>query len=196
MERICLFIAPLKDSDSVTRDRAEDVYASLVSPAATLAKFRPEFILDDQPGTIMNHIVERIKAAWVVVADLTGNNFSVGYELGFAHMLKKPTIPLLKSGSAMPYDAQTMRAVQYDYTSRITLRKSIPELSEQLKRIRLPHQADNPLQNAFHALEAAKAALSTPTQPPPTSRLDLTVLEPFLRLNALNVDRTKPGGGG
>ena len=167
MQRICLFIASLKDAETVTRERSEDVFASLVSPAATSAGFIPEFILDDEPGTILTHVVRRIKACWVLVADLTGNNFSVGYEFAFAHMCNKPTIPLLKSGSSMPYDVQAMRMIEYDYTSRATLRNSILPLAEQLKRCKIPHQGDNPLQNALRVVEPP-APTAPPPAPPPT----------------------------
>ena len=99
-----------------------------------------------------------------MVADITGNNFSVGYELGFAHMLRKPTIPLIKTGSAKPFDVQTMRAVEYDYANRGSLRGAIPQLVEQLTRVRrsAPVMIDNPLQNALRAVEPPK-----PTSPPP-----------------------------
>lgn len=169
---ICLFIAPLKGDDSATRERSQDVYASLVIPAAKQAGFSPDFVLDDEPGTILNHIVRSIKDARVVVADLTGNNFSVGYEFGFAHMIKKPTIPLVKRGSEKPFDVQTMRAIEYDYTTRGTLRTAIPQLAEQLTRLRrtLPVIFDNPLQNALKAVEPQKPSPLPPevrTQPPP-----------------------------
>jgi hypothetical protein len=169
---LCLFIAPLKGDDSATRGRSEDVYASLVVPAAKQAGFFPDFILDDEPGTILNHIVRSITAANVVVADLTGNNFSVGYELALAHMISKPTIPVIKSGCAKPFDVQTMRAVEYDYSSRGALRAAIPQLVEQLKRVRTaPVMTDNPLQNALKAVEPPKQApplsVIPPTLPPP-----------------------------
>ena len=183
----CLFIAPLKGDDSATRERSEDVYASLVMPAATQAGFLPNFVLDDQPGTIMNHIVRSIRMARVVVADLTGNNFSVGYELGFAHMLGRPTIALIRAGSAMPFDVQTMRAIEYDYTNRGTLRTAIPQLIEQLTRLKsMPVVImDNPLQNALKAVEPHKPILlSPPVQPPRLTDLSPpTPVEP--KLNAL-----------
>ena len=107
----------------------------------------------------------------MLIADLTGNNFSVGYEFAFAHMVNKPTIPLLKSGSSMPYDVQTMRAVTYDYTSRATLRSSIQPLSEQLKRFKMPHSTDNPLRNALKVVEHETAVPPLkpviPPMPPP-----------------------------
>jgi hypothetical protein len=170
---ICLFIAPLKGDDSATRERSQDVYATLVIPAAKQAGFSPDFVLDDEPGTIMNHIVRSIRAARVVVADLTGNNFSVGYELGFAHMIRKPTIPLIKSGSAKPFDVQAMRAIPYDYTNRGTLRTAIPQLAEQLTRVKKtpPFMIDNPLQDALRAVEPPKPTATLPvayTSPPPT----------------------------
>lgn len=167
LQPLCLFIAPLRGDDSATRERSEDVYASLVVPAAKQAGFFPDFILDDEPGTIMNHIVRSIEAARVVVADLTGNNFSVGYEFAFAHMISKPTIPVIKSGCAKPFDLQTMRAVEYDYPSRGALRAAIPQLVEQLKRVRTaPVMTDNPLQNALKAVEPPKQAPPLPVIPP------------------------------
>jgi hypothetical protein len=44
----------------------------------------------NQPGSIMPQIVKDIKRATVVVADITGNNPNVFYELGIAHQIKGP----------------------------------------------------------------------------------------------------------
>ena len=71
----------------------------------------------------------------------------------------------------MPYDVQTMRAVAYDYTSRSTLRGAIPQLVEQLKRIKIPIQPDNPLQNALKLLEQSRPEVLPPATPSPRNQL-------------------------
>jgi hypothetical protein len=106
--------------------------------------------------------MRRIRACRVLVADVTGNNFSVGYELGFAHTNGKPTVAIVKSGSAIPYDVRALRAVEYDYTNRASLRRAIPQLVEQLRRLRMgpPTLMDNPIKNALRIV----------VEPPPPSR--------------------------
>jgi hypothetical protein len=169
-QRRCLFIAPLKDEESVTRQRSEDVFASLILPAADLADYSAKFIRNDEPGMIIPQIVKELQRANVIIADVTGGNFSVGYELAFAHMMSKCTIPLIKNGSSVPYDIHDMKAVWYDYTDRRSLRSAIPSLVAQLEgfRARLV-SGDNPLKHALRANEQA----SQTAQPAPASLIPI-----------------------
>ena len=43
-----------------------------------------------QPGSILPQILRDIRQASVVVADITGHNPNVFYELGIAHQIKRP----------------------------------------------------------------------------------------------------------
>ena len=45
-----------------------------------------------KPGRITDHILEAISKSDVLIADLSGNNANVMYELGFGHALKKPEV--------------------------------------------------------------------------------------------------------
>src|SRR5258708_31660859 len=96
----CVFIAPLKDDDTVTRDRSQAVFDSLVSPAALACEYFPTFCLSGEPGTILDNIIEKILKARVLVADLTTGNGSVMYELGFPHMRGIPTGLLVQENYA------------------------------------------------------------------------------------------------
>ena len=68
--------------------------------------------LDNQQN-ILKDIVEGIGNADVVIADLTGLNSNVSYELGLAHAMNKKTIIITQSISELPFDLKSYRAVEY-----------------------------------------------------------------------------------
>lgn len=67
-------------------------------------------------ANIVDDIVEHLVTSVIVVADLTGNNPNVCYELGIAHALKKPTIQLTQDLSALHFNIRDYRAIGYKPT--------------------------------------------------------------------------------
>lgn len=64
---------------------------------------------------ILKDIVQPIFEADVVIADLTGLNANVMYELGLAHSFNKKTIVITKDDlSQLPFDLKQYRAKDYD----------------------------------------------------------------------------------
>lgn len=74
---------------------------------------------------IMEDIWESICTARVVVADVTGRNANVFYELGIAHTLGKECVVLTQSPQDVPFDITSRRYIQYDPTKRVTLRDKL-----------------------------------------------------------------------
>ncbi|HLA43117.1 MAG TPA: hypothetical protein VJZ27_06760, partial [Aggregatilineales bacterium] len=64
-------------------------------------------------GAIIDEIRHDIKNADVIVADCTGNNPNVFYELGFAHALGKQVILIAQSIADLPFDIQSLRSIDY-----------------------------------------------------------------------------------
>jgi hypothetical protein len=62
---------------------------------------------------IMQDVVSNIAEADLIVADLTGSNPNVFYELGIAHALDKPTILLTQSIEELPFDLRSYRVLVY-----------------------------------------------------------------------------------
>ena len=56
--------------------------------------------------------------ARVVVADCTGRNPNVFYEIGLAHVVGKPVILITADESDVPFDLRHYRYIAYDYTPR------------------------------------------------------------------------------
>ncbi len=67
-------------------------------------------------GSIMTEVWAALNACKFVIADLTGGNDNVYYELGIAHALNKPAILMIQTTTpeAVPFDIRHLRYIQYD----------------------------------------------------------------------------------
>jgi len=63
---------------------------------------------------ILKDILENTKKAKLILADLTGKNPNVFYELGLAHALSKPVILITQSLEDIPADLRSLKIIQYD----------------------------------------------------------------------------------
>lgn len=73
---------------------------------------------DDMFGsnTIMDDLRDAIMTSRIVIADLTGRNANVFYEVGMAHALGKPVLLLSQSPEDIPFDLRHRRVLPYEYT--------------------------------------------------------------------------------
>lgn len=86
--------------------------------------------LDNQQN-ILKDIVKGIYEASVVIADLTGLNANVFYELGLAHAMNKKVIIITQNISELPFDIKSYRANEYSLQFN-KLTKLIEELNKLL----------------------------------------------------------------
>lgn len=70
-----------------------------------------------RPGRITEQIMEEIQLADAIVADITGLNGNVMWELGYAYAYGKPTIILNQDIAASPFDLYDHRQLRYDPTA-------------------------------------------------------------------------------
>jgi hypothetical protein len=93
----------------------DDYYTSIYCPAIETAGLEPHRA-DDlfTPSTITNDIWAYTKKAKVILADLTGKNPNVFYELGLAHALGRPAILISESLDDIPFDLRALRIILYD----------------------------------------------------------------------------------
>lgn len=90
---------------------------------------------DDLFGStkIIGDVWELIANAKVIIADCTGKNPNVFYELGIAHTLGKSVIIITQASEDIPFDISHIRYIKYEYTPRgmaefeTTLREFIKE---------------------------------------------------------------------
>ncbi len=74
---------------------------------------------EERVGSIIKGIVQKIKDADLVIADLTGLNPNVMYELGVRHALKRGTIMLTQNFNYFPSDLRDYMTIEYNYSVNI-----------------------------------------------------------------------------
>jgi hypothetical protein len=62
---------------------------------------------------ILDHIFEQIEKADVIVADMSGQNPNVFYEVGYAHALKKTVVLLTSNVNDIPFDLKHHQHIVY-----------------------------------------------------------------------------------
>lgn len=72
---------------------------------------RADEIIHD--SAIIKEIVDHIKRARVIVAEVSDNNPNVLYEVGWAHALERPTILIARKGTRLPFDIAHINTVLY-----------------------------------------------------------------------------------
>jgi hypothetical protein len=65
-------------------------------------------------SNILGHIAEQIAKSRLVIANISGRNPNVFYELGIAHALGKPVIIVSESLSDIPFDINSSRILAFD----------------------------------------------------------------------------------
>jgi hypothetical protein len=70
--------------------------------------------------SVMNKIWSQIHSAKLVIAECTGKNPNVFYELGIAHTLDKPAIMITQEIEDVPFDIRHLEVIPYKYTPRGT----------------------------------------------------------------------------
>lgn len=92
-----------------------DYYISAIKPAIAESHLSP--VRADEvygAGAIIEDIYNEIKGSTVLVADVTGKNPNVSYELGMAHALNKPVVIITQSTEDVPFDYKHLRHIRYD----------------------------------------------------------------------------------
>lgn len=93
----------------------DEYFLKIYKPAieqAGLAAHRADDLYT--PSTITSDIWKYTQEAVVILADLTGKNPNVFYELGLAHALAKPAVMITQSMDDVPFDLRSLRIILYD----------------------------------------------------------------------------------
>lgn len=114
-EKICFIVTAIGESGTPTRERSDKVYKYLIAPVCEELGYKPVRVdhvnaVDNINETIINHL----KTAPMVVADMTDHNPNAFYELGFRQALELPLVPIIETGGRIPFDVITTRTVFYD----------------------------------------------------------------------------------
>lgn len=144
----CFLISPIGDEGSAIRHRADGVRDFIVSPAVAELGLMP-VRADDiaQPGQITLQVIEHVLQAKGAVADLTGANANVFYELAIRHTARLPVVLIAheEDRGRLPFDLAQMRTIFYDHRDLKSAADCREEITKQLREALEKDAVDSPV---------------------------------------------------
>ncbi len=111
----CFVVSPIGEEGSPVRSTADKLLKYVISPVCSACGFeaiRVDKIND--ANAITQTVIEMLDSAELMIADLTGHNPNVFYEMGYRKCTNKPMILLKAKGENIPFDVNTIRTIDYD----------------------------------------------------------------------------------
>src|SRR5688572_3508028 len=144
----CFIISPIGDEASETRKRSDQILRHILTPAAQACGY--EAIRADkisEPGLITSQVLQHIVSDPLVIADLTGMNPNVFYELAIRHAIRKPLVQIISKGETIPFDLAGMRTIPVNHHDMDSVEEVKAEIQKQIKAVegKLPHEIQSPI---------------------------------------------------
>ncbi|MBN1342884.1 MAG: hypothetical protein JXQ73_09410 [Phycisphaerae bacterium] len=150
----CFVIMPYGGDDAEKRRHYTGVYQSIIVPAAIAAGLEPKRSdITGEPGNITHDIIRDLSESDTVIADLTGANANVFFELGIRHAFRKSgTVHIVDASHDIPFDVRQYRAIEYS-TELADIPEVIVKIVEAIKKRNMqPERPDNPVHDAIPQL--------------------------------------------
>jgi hypothetical protein len=146
-EKLCFVIAPIGDQDSEIRKRSDQVLNYIIKPVTKRCGYKAERADEiSEPGIITTQVIQRLLDADLVIADLTGRNPNVFYELAIRHAIKKPVVQIIRCNEPIPFDVSTTRTIHFDHQNLESVDKCKEELQKQIHSVEKdPAKVDSPI---------------------------------------------------
>ena len=150
MENFCFVVMPFGG-------QFDEIYDQIYKPALQevgLKPLRADDIYDNQP--IIQDIKKSIQNATLILAEVTGRNPNVNYELGIAHGLGKEVIIVTSNREDIPSDYRHLRYLHYNSSGigwdRTLSRELVTTLKTVLERLHIPTSTNHilHLNNGFY----------------------------------------------
>ncbi|MET0001513.1 MAG: hypothetical protein ABW125_19125 [Candidatus Thiodiazotropha lotti] len=146
----CFVICPIGEDQSDIRKRSDQLLKYVLNPVLSVMGYNP--IRADsmpKPGVITTQIINMIVESPLVIADLTGGNPNVFYELAIRHVTGKPYIQIIDKEEQIPFDVLGVRTIKLDLNDLDSVEKVKKELKRQIEEIKKGHKVDSPVSMAL-----------------------------------------------
>ena len=122
---------------------------------------------DDLPlgHPILERILNGIRGSELIIADLTGRNANVFYELGIAHVQTKSVLLLAQSISDVPFDLRSLHCKEYSITSNAGLKHlaiTVRQAAEHARQRSVPEMLQGVQDRTKQIVDYMKRELQTP----------------------------------
>lgn len=146
-EKTCFVVAPIGSDGSDIRRRSDQILRHIIQPELERRSYsvvRADMLA--QPGIITGQIFEQLVHADLVIADLTGHNANVLYELAIRHALKKACIHIIAARETLPFDVAQNRAIFFNHQDLDSAAYCREQIGQQVDALEVdPSKFDTPL---------------------------------------------------
>jgi hypothetical protein len=158
--KVCFVIAPIDDEGTPIRERSDEILDYIIRPVAVACGYDRVMRADEisKPGMITTDIVQHLLEDDLVVADLTGRNPNVFYELAVRHAIRMPVVQMIQAAESIPFDLSQSRTIRVRYPGLKGAEECRQQLERQIKEAEEdPAKADNPISQAIDLLSWRKS---------------------------------------
>ena len=141
--KTCFVVSPIGDVGSAIRIKADKLFKYIISPVCKSCGFEPVRVdqINDS-DSITQTIIDKLLSSELVIADISGHNPNVFYEMGYRKCTDKPIIHLKKQGESIPFDVNTVRTFEYDLTDLDNVEETKKRLEQTIETFSFENQDD------------------------------------------------------
>jgi nucleoside 2-deoxyribosyltransferase len=150
----CFLISPIGEPESPVRRRADKILKHIVRPVCAELGF--EVVRADEmnhTSLISRRVMEEILTSDLVIADLTGSNPNVYYELAVRHYTGKPVVQILESSEQLPFDVSDLNTIRLDHTDLDSVHEAKERLAQFILSTDDASKCYNPVSAALESLD-------------------------------------------
>lgn len=152
----CFIITPIGEVNSQIRRSAEGVINSAIRPILEELNFEIQIPHEmSDPGSITKQVIEHILFDKLVIANLTGLNPNVMYELAVRHAIRLPLVTLAEIGTNLPFDIVTERTIFF-YNDMAGVEELKPKLKQYIQKALEDKKMDNPIYRVVESIAILK----------------------------------------
>jgi hypothetical protein len=144
----CFIITPIGEVNSDVYVKAMGLIEAVIEPV--LEEFNFKAVAANHissPGSISKQLIKSILEDKLVIANLTGLNPNVMYELAVRHAARLPVVIMAETGTRLPFDITDQRTIFYD-DSLAGLNVAREQLRSMVEKAIDDKEPDNPIYQA------------------------------------------------
>lgn len=183
-EKTCFVISPIGSQGDPVRLRSDKVLRHIIEPVVSDLGYKKPIRADHiaEPGEIPHQIIQHLLEDDLVVADLTGHNSNVFYELAIRHAIRGSIVLLIAEDENPPFDVSQSRAIKFDIRDLDSVEACKAELARQIIYLQ-----ENP-NNVFSPVSQAVDLKAWQESGDPDAKRDARIIS---MLEALQADMTR-----